>query len=83
MYTIHFWLYAIHYRAKTIKVYDMRYRWQTWYCFVHMNLKRDSKTEKDEIKKMWNNENELKVTLWVAVVHLRLSFLKNGGQKCI
>ena len=48
-----------------------------------MNLKRDSKTEKDEIKKMWNNENELKVTLWVAVVHLRLSFLKNSGQKCI
>ena len=48
-----------------------------------MDLKRDSKTEKDEIKKMWNNENELKVTLWVAVVHLRLSFLKNSGQNCI
>ena len=29
---------------------------------------------------MWNNEKELKVNLWDAVVYLKLSFLKNSGQ---
>ena len=29
---------------------------------------------------MWNKEKGLKVNLWDAVVHLKLSFLKNSGQ---
>ena len=29
---------------------------------------------------MWNNEKELKVNLWDAVVYLKLSFLKNSSQ---
>ena len=30
---------------------------------------------------MWNNEKELKVHLWDAVVYLKLSFLKNKNNK--
>ena len=45
------WHYAINYIAKTLKVYDMRYRLQTWCFFVHKSLKRDNKKEDDEIKK--------------------------------
>ena len=48
--------------------------------FVHESLKRDNKKEHDEIKKMWNNEQESKVNLWDAAMHLMLSFLKNGCQ---
>ena len=29
---------------------------------------------------MWNNEKEIKVNLWDAVVYLKLSFLKNSSQ---
>ena len=29
---------------------------------------------------MWNNEKELEVNLWDAVVYLKLSFLKNNSQ---
>ena len=29
---------------------------------------------------MWNNEKELKVNVWDAVVYLKLSFLKNSNQ---
>ena len=29
---------------------------------------------------MWNNDKELEVNLWDAVVYLKLSFLKNNGQ---
>ena len=29
---------------------------------------------------MWNNEKEIKVNLWDAVVYLKLSFLKNSRQ---
>ena len=29
---------------------------------------------------MWNNEQESKVNLWDAAMHLMLSFLKNGCQ---
>ena len=29
---------------------------------------------------MWNNEKELEVDLWDAVVYLKLSFLKNNSQ---
>ena len=72
------WHYAINYIAKTLKVYDMRYRLQTRCFFVHKSLKRDNKKENNKIKK--NNEKELKVNLWDAVVYLKLSFLKNSSQ---
>ena len=29
---------------------------------------------------MWNNDKELEVNLWDAVVYLKLSFLKNNDQ---
>ena len=47
----YFQQYVIHYIVKTLKVYDMRYRLQTWCFFVHKSLKRDNKKEDDEIKK--------------------------------
>ena len=72
------WHYVINYIAKTLKVYNMRYRLQTWCFFVHKSLKRDNKKENNKIKK--NNEKELKVNLWDAVVYLKLSFLKNSSQ---
>ena len=56
--------YAIH--NKTLKVYNMWYRLQTSCFLVHESLKRDNKKEHDEIKKMWNNEKELKFNLWYA-----------------
>ena len=46
-----FWHYIIRYIAKALKVYDVRYRLQTWCFFVHKSLKRDNKKEDDEIKK--------------------------------
>ena len=64
--------YVIHYIAKTLKVYNMRSRLQTWCFFVHNSLKRDNKKESDEIKKMWNNEKELKFNLWDAVFYLKI-----------
>ena len=76
----YFWHYVIHNIAKTLKVYDMTYRLLMPCFFVHESLKRDNKKEHDEIKKMWNNEQESKVNLWDAAMHLMLSFLKNGCQ---
>ena len=29
---------------------------------------------------MWNNEKELKVNLWDAVVYVKLTFLKTSSQ---
>ena len=75
--------YAIHYVAKTLKIYDMWYRLQQWCFFVHKSLKRDNKKENDEIKKMWNNKKELKVNLWDIAVYLKLLFLNNSSQKCV
>ena len=76
----YFWHYVIHNIAKTLKVYDMRYKLLMSCFFVHESLKRDNKKEHDEIKKMWNNEQESKVNLWDAAMYLMLSFLKNGCQ---
>ena len=53
----------MHYIAKTLKVYDMQYRLQAPCFFVHESFKRDNTKENDEIKKMQNNEKELKVNL--------------------
>ena len=53
----------MHYTAKTLKVYDMQYRLQASCFFVHESFKRDNTKENDEIKKMQNNEKELKVNL--------------------
>ena len=68
----YFWHYVIHYIAKTLKVYDVRYRSQARYFFVDKSLKRDNKKENDEIKKTWNSEKELKVNLWDAVAYLKI-----------
>ena len=76
--------YVIYYIAKTVKVYDMWYRSQTWCFFVYKSFKRDDKKQSDEMKKKrWNNEKYLKVNLWDAAVYLMLSFLKNSSQQCI
>ena len=75
-----FWHHVVHYIAKAPEVYYMRYRLQTW-CFpVHGWLKRDNKKENDEIKKIWNNQKELKVNFWDAFMYLKLSILKNSSQ---
>ena len=71
--------YLIDYIAKTLKIYDMQYRSQTWCFFVYKGLIRDNKKENDEIKN-WNNKNELKVNLWDAVVYLKLPFLNKNLQ---
>ena len=42
--------YVIHYIAKTLEVYDMGHRLQTWCFFMHESLKRVNKKENDEIK---------------------------------
>ena len=70
----------MHYIAKTLKVYDMQYRLQASCFFVHESFKRDNTKENDEIKKMQNNEKELKVNLGYARVYLKLSFLKSKSQ---
>ena len=41
----------------------MQYRLQKQYFFMHQSLKRDDKKENDEIKKMRNNQKELKIDL--------------------
>ena len=76
---IYFRHYVIHHIAKTLKIYDMRYRLQTWCFFVHKSLKRDNKKENDEIKNV-KCKKELKVNLWDAFTCLKWSFLKNSSQ---
>ena len=44
-----------YYIARTLKVYNMQYRLQKQYFFMHQSLKRDDKKENDETKKMRNN----------------------------
>ena len=48
---------------------------------MYESLKRDNKKENNKLKKMWNNDKELKVNLWNVVMYLNLSFLVNNVYK--
>ena len=43
---------------------------------MNVSLERVNKKENDEIKKIENNEKEVKVDLWDVAVYLNLSFSK-------